>query len=183
MNEIEEQIIAEYKQNAVGKEILESIGSKRGLLWEKIAEFKDQLEAAGCLTHEMGTPQSKEMQEIFPLKHHFEGGMYTRELFIPQGIIVVSAIHKQQHPTFLLKGKLSYLNDEGEVTTITAPHTIFTQAGTQRVLFHHEDCIVCCVFKTEKTSVEEAELDVYANKYTELPIEVIDNKKKLCLEI
>ena len=55
--------------------------------------------------------------------------------------------------------------------------------GTQRVLFHHEDCVVCCVFKTEKTSIEEAEIDVYANKYTELPIEVIDNKKKLCLDI
>ena len=62
MNEIEKQTIAEYKQNAVGKEILESIGSKRGLLWEKIADFKDQLEAAGCITHEMGTTQSKEMQ-------------------------------------------------------------------------------------------------------------------------
>ena len=150
-------------------------------MWEKISTFLDQLRTIdSALTHKAGTPQSKEMSEVFPLKQTLEGGLYTRELFMPEGSLVVSMIHKQQHPSFLLKGKVSYLTDAGEVKTIVGPTTIFTQTGTQRVLYMHEDTNWCCVYKTDAETFEEAEADVYTDNYKDLPLELIEKNKVLC---
>jgi len=153
---------------AVANNVLGSISLERGNLWQKISAFHDKIIEAGGIKHECGSPQSTEFQEIAPLKQHLEGGLYTREIFMPKGSIVVSMIHKQQHPSFLLKGKLSYLTDEGEVVTIEAPHKIFTQIGTQRVLYMHEDSEWCCVYKTDAQTFEEAEADVYTMDYKEI---------------
>jgi len=164
-------------------QLISEIPAHRGLIWENIDVFQKKLrgfEEAMC--HEVGTPQSEEMKEVFPLKQHIEGGLYTRELFMPKGSVVVSMIHKQQHPSFLLKGKVSYLTDEGIVETIEAPHTIFTQTGTQRVLYIHEDTEWCCVYKTDATTFEEAEADVYTTDYRDLPEEAITKIKILCQE-
>jgi hypothetical protein len=76
----------------------------------------------------------------------------------------------------LLKGKVSYLTDEGLVETITAPQVIKTKEGAQRVLFIHEDTDWCCVYKTDAKTFEEAEADVYADNYKELPQEVIKKR-------
>tara|TARA_R110000744_G_scaffold55_2_gene273 strand:+ start:621 stop:1136 length:516 start_codon:yes stop_codon:yes gene_type:complete len=164
----------------VAHDVLSSIILKRGLLWEKIDEFKTQLNKIdGVVNHTVGMPQEEEVKELFPLKQHIEGGLYTRELFMPKDSIIVSMIHKQQHPTFLLKGKVSYITDEGEIKTIKAPYTIFTQIGTQRVFYMHEDSDLCCVYKTEAKTFEEAEADVYTDNYMELPKELINKNKVL----
>ena len=163
------------------EQILEYVQYSRGLIWDRIGEFQKQLKKVeGFLEHKAGTPQSKEMTELFPLKQHLEGGLYTRELFMPKGSLVVSMIHKQQHPSFLLKGKVSYITDSGELKTVVGPHTIFTQIGTQRILYIHEDTEWCCVYKTDAKTFEKAEADVYTNNYKELPQEIIQNIKELC---
>lgn len=164
-------------------QLISEIPARRGLMWEKIAQFQTQLqEMQGCLTHKAGDTQSEEMKAVLPLKQTLEGGLYTRELFMPQGSLIVSMIHKQQHPSFLLKGKVSYLKDDGTIETITSPHKIFTQIGTQRVLYIHEDTEWCCVYKTDATTFEEAEADVYTNDYRELPYEIINKTKELWQE-
>jgi len=164
---------------ALPVEIISNITTYRGMMWEKIAEFSKRLEQLqGVVTHKSGDVQSKEMQELFPLKQHIEGGLYTREVFMPKGSFVVSMIHKQNHPSFLLRGKVSYLGDDGEVNTIEAPKTIFTKAGAQRVLYIHEDTDWCCVYKTKAKNFEQAEADVYTNDYKDLPKKTINKIKK-----
>ena len=50
------------------KEILKHVPESRGLLWEKIDVLGKQiLEIEGAVHHKAGTPQSEEMQEIYPL--------------------------------------------------------------------------------------------------------------------
>ena len=172
------------KQNetAIAKAVLGEISNKQGMMWEKIAEFQKQVgNLEGALQHKVGTKQSEEMKKVFPLKQHLEGGLYTRELFMPAGQLIISMIHKQNHPSFLLKGKVSYLTDEGLIETIIAPHVIKTKEGTQRVLFIHEDTNWCCVYKTDAKTFEEAEEDVYTDSYKNLPQEII-NKRKLWQE-
>ena len=122
------------------------------------------------------------MQQYYPLKHHMEGGLYTREIFMPKGHLTVSFIHKQQHPSFLLQGKVSFLNDEGKIVTIEAPHTVFTQVGTQRIFYIHEDTKWVCVHKTNATTVEEAEKEIYASDYKQLPKKIINKALKLWQE-
>ena len=162
-------------------EMLGSIATYRGVLWEKIEQFSEMLkEMEGVMEHKAGTTQSVEMEKTFPLRQHLEGGLYTREVFVPKDSFLVSMIHKQAHPSFLLKGKVSYITDEGEVKTIVGPHRIFTQIGTQRVLYMHEDTEWCCVYKTDAKTFEEAEADVYTNDYRDLPVEVLNKRKELC---
>lgn len=158
-------------------EVLGSIPQGTGMLWDKIAEFKNKLASVeGAMQHSSGTEQSDEMKEVFPLTHHLSNGLYTRELFMPKGHLIVSMIHKQNHPSFLLSGKVSYLTDQGLVETINAPHVIHTQEGAQRVLYIHEDTKWCCVYRTNAKTFEEAEADVYADTYKELPQEVIKKR-------
>jgi len=178
------------KESLIAKKVLRQIGNKRGLMWDKISHFKQQLnKIEGVLTHKAGEEQSAGLKKAAPLKHNFEGGLYTRTMFMPKGSIIVSMIHRQQHPSFLLKGELSYLTDDGKVVRIKAPYRIFTQIGTQRILYMHEDSIMCCVYKTDAKTFEEAEADVFTTNYRTLPAEVIErsvliNKnKELCLEI
>lgn len=175
--------MVDAEKSILAKKVLGGIPQSTGLLWEKIEEFKSQLsEIEGAVTHKAGEEQSEGMKKLLPLKHHFEGGLYTRELFMPKGIMLVSMLHRQQHPSFLVKGKLSYLTDEGQVETIEAPHTIFTQVGTQRVFYVHKDSVWICVYKTDKTNVEDAEKEIYADSFMELPQEVINKNKKICQE-
>ena len=156
-----------------GENILRQVSSNRGLLWEDIKVFINRLKA-----HEKGVVRgTSECDKLFPLKHHFADGLYTREIFMPKGSIIASLIHRTNHPSFLLKGDVSILCDDGTVKRIKAPLKIMTEAGTQRVLYMHEDTTWVCVYRTDKTTVDEAEKEVYTDNYLELPKDIINNKK------
>lgn len=163
--------------------LLAAINSNRGNLWEKIETFRGQIEQVDGVA-KAGT---KEMDEQFPTKHHFEDGLYTREVFMPKGSLVISYIHKQNHPSFFLKGEMSILTDEGEVKRIKAPMQVNTKIGTQRVAYMHEDCVWTCVYKTDATNRKDAEREVYTDDFRTLPVEVLTKpleatKYNLCLD-
>jgi hypothetical protein len=160
------------------EDVLKYVHQNRGILWERIAAFRKQL---GTL--ETAVQHGTEgMAELMPLKHDFSDGLYTREIFMPKGTVVVSFIHKQNHPSFFLSGEMSVLNDKGEINRIKAPMKVMTEIGTQRVAYMHEDCVWVCVYRTDKETIEEAEKDIYTEDYKELPEYVILNKKLLCQE-
>ena len=167
------------------EEVLKTINipNKTGLLWDQIETFKQQIlgieNAVG--PHKAGTPQEEDLKELLPLKQHLEGGLYTRELFMPKSWFLVSMIHKQKHPTFLVKGEVSYLTDDGKIARIKAPHSIFTKEGAQRILYIHEDSILICVFKTNAKTFLEAEADVFVDNYRELPKEILKEKTEQLL--
>ena len=156
-------------------DILKQIHEGRGLMWESIENFHAQLKETG-LTIDRGT---EEMQKNFPLEHHFENGMYTRKIFMPKGMLGISLIHKQDHPTFILSGECSILLDTGEVERYKAPHIIQTKAGTQRVMYMHDDSEWACVYKTDATTVKEAEEEIYTENYRELPEELINHRYRM----
>ena len=130
----------------IAKQVLGNIPKIRGLMWEKIKEFQTKLETIdGYVGHEAGTPQGEELQKIAPLKQHIEGGLYTRELFMPKGSIIVSMIHKQNHPSFLLKGELSYLTDDGMVKELKA-HIKYLQKQEPKEYFMYMKTLFGVVF-------------------------------------
>lgn len=99
---------------------------------------------------------------------------------MPKDSLVVSFIHKQDHPSFFLEGEMSILMDTGEVKRIKAPMQFQTEIGTQRVAYMHEDCRWTCVYRTDAKEIEVAEKEVYTEDFLELPEHVILNKR--CLE-
>jgi len=160
------------------EDLLAYVHNNRGLNWESIAEFTNILALKdGAILH-----HTKEMDNKMPLKHHIKDGLYTREILMPKGMLVVSYIHKQNHPSFFMSGEMSVVDDTGDVHRIKAPLVIQTEIGTQRVAYMHEDCVWTCVYKTDKKTVEEAEKEVYTMDYKELPTFVIDKKKEICQE-
>ena len=152
----------------------------------KITNLHNQMIDVGCITGD-------ELNEMNPVKHTFAGGCYIREIFNPAGLILVTKIHKKEHPFFLMKGKMSILTEDG-VKTIQAPHNGVTPPGTKRVIFTHEDCVFITVHATDKTTSEEVEEDVIAKDFNDkdisleqieklskalnLDVELINNKQK-----
>jgi hypothetical protein len=156
------------------EEILHNIHTQRGLLWESIEDLHKAITGVeGCVEH-----HTDAMQAVCPVTHHLENGLYTREIFMPAGQLVISFIHKQNHPSFFMEGDMSLLMDTGEVKRVKAPMTVHTEVGTQRVAYIHEDTRWVCVYRTDAETVEEAEKEVYTMDFRELPEAVI--QKKLC---
>lgn len=112
--------------------ILEYVHQNRGLLWENINTFKENV----LLHSDSVKHHTPEMDKLMPVTHHLKDGLYTREIFMPKGTLVVSFIHKQTHPSFFLKGEMSVLLDTGEVKRIKAPMKVMTEIGTQRVALY-----------------------------------------------
>jgi hypothetical protein len=158
------------------EEILYHVHKERGLLWESIEDLRNQLAPLdNTVSH-----HTEDMQDLMPVTHKLENGLYTREVFMPAGQLVVSFIHKQNHPSFFMEGEMSLLMDSGEVKRVKAPMVVHTEAGTQRVAVIHEDTRWACVYRTDAKTIEEAEKEVYTMDFRELPEAVI--QKKLCQE-
>jgi hypothetical protein len=73
-------------------------------------------------------------------KHHFEQGVYMRELFIPKGMVLTGKIHKTKHLNILSAGKITVWTEEG-MKTLTAPAVIRSEPGIKRVGYAHEDSV------------------------------------------
>ena len=134
-----------------------------------ITTLQNQMVEAGCITGD-------ELNQMNPVKHTFAGGCYIREIFNPAGMVLVTKIHKKEHPFFLMKGKMSILTEDG-VKTVEAPHNGVTKPGTKRVIFTHEDCVFITVHATDKTTPEEVEEDVIAKDFNDKDISLDDVEK------
>lgn len=175
------------KEDKKVKALLENIHKDTGLWWDQISNFGDRMREANAVEQNSKGKGAEKVDEIFPVKHHFEGGLYTREIFMEKGSLVISMIHKQNHPSFVLEGKVSFINDKGVLEKVKTGDKIFTKIGAQRVLYMHEDTRWVCVYKTDKKNPKDAINDVYADHWRELPRNFLKNyfkqqKKLLCQE-
>ena len=122
-------------------------------------------------------PDLKKLPQVdCPLVHRFTPGLYTREIFMPAGTLIVSKIHKTEHQFIIVKGKVSvFIEGEGDgVKTFTAPHVGITKAGTRRVLLIHDDCAWLTAHATDKTTPEEVEADIIYDQETDESLKIDD---------
>ena len=106
----------------------------------------------------------EDLEKIMPTKSTFADGCYIREIYNPANELIVTKIHKKDHPFFLLKGKLSMVSEHG-VLNIEAPYHGITKKGTKRLVQIHEDVVFITVHATDKTTVEEVRKDVLAESF------------------
>ncbi len=102
--------------------------------------------------------------KLNPVKHSFADGCYIREIFNPAGELLVTAIHKKEHPFFLMQGEMSILTEDG-IKHLKAPHHGITKPGTKRIIYTHTDCIFITVHATEETDVAKIEEQVIAKDF------------------
>jgi len=156
----------------------------------KREEYRERMTSLSKEMIDMGAMTGKEVDKVNPLKHNFVGGCYIREVYNPANMLIITKIHKKEHPFFLMEGSMSILTENG-IETISAPHNGITKPGTQRVIFTHEPCRFITVHATTAKTVEEVEEEVIAkdfkdedialnaSDYSELLGLNINNKKEL----
>lgn len=93
--------------------------------------------------------------------HHFCKGMYARELFIPQGAVVVGKMHAKENFFLLAMGELSLLTPEG-VIRVRGPHLAVTRPGDKRAVYAHTDAI-CYNFHPNEN--DERDMDALESRY------------------
>lgn len=106
----------------------------------------------------------------FPLFHKFSGGLYTREMHVPKGVLLVGKIHKYEHLVHLTKGSI-LVADEFGTRKLTAPATFNSKEGVKRVGYILEDIVWIDIHKTDATNVEDAEKDIFIDSYEDLDID------------
>ena len=118
------------------------------------------------------------------LKHHFTPldedygcSTYARELFMPKGMVIVGKLHKKAHLTFLMKGTMLVVSENGGNQRLTGPTTFVSPAGVKRAFYIEEDATLVCVHLTKETSEEnldKVEEEVISPTYEAMGLEEPD---------
>lgn len=94
--------------------------------------------------HKLGLEMEALPQCEQGLRHIHADGLYGREWTCGAGCIIVTEIHKVQHISSLIKGKIVVASDAG-CKVLEAPQFFVTEPGTQRVLLVLEDTVFTTV--------------------------------------
>lgn len=92
-----------------------------------------------------------------PVKHYFAPGMYLREMTIPEGVVVVGAVHKHEHLAILSKGTLRLSTEDG-VIEFTAPATIHSYPGIKRIAYALTDVVITTMHHNPTNTQDHEEL-------------------------
>tara|TARA_B110000858_G_C17808805_1_gene479629 strand:- start:1728 stop:2225 length:498 start_codon:yes stop_codon:yes gene_type:complete len=68
----------------------------------------------------------------------FAEGVYAREMFVKKGCVVIGAIHKHDHISFLTSGSLLVASEAG-MKEYEAPCVIVAGPGVKRIAYANED--------------------------------------------
>lgn len=129
-------------------------------------------------------------KEVCPVTHTFTDGVYMREMFIPKGLVIVGKIHKHEHPSFLMQGKIQVLSETGGEQLLEAPQYVVSEGGTKRVAYILEDVIWITVHANPTNTQDLKEIEeIYTadnyeeyNKYIKLEGKPMSRLKKLLIK-
>lgn len=106
------------------------------------------------------------------VRHHFAYGTYTRELFIPKGVVLTGHIHRNSCINIISKGKILAISDEGEYE-IEAPHTFVSGPFVKKAGYTLEDTVWINVFSWfGPEDVTEVEKVILIPSYEALEVEM-----------
>ena len=177
--QIEEQPLTREESKAQFEEITEELGLKHSFnfdeAWEigeeirKRKEFRSKInELENAVVNADGGMTGEVLHKTNPVKHTFAGGCYIREIYNPANELIITKIHKKEHPFFLMKGEMSILTETG-IQHIKAPYQGITKPGTKRAIYTHEECTFITVHATNNTTIKDVEDEVVCTKYEDLP--------------
>ena len=110
------------------------------------------------------------------ITHDFADGQYIRTIVMPKGLTLVSRIHSKNHPFFIMKGECSIFTERG-LERIKAPHNGITLAGTQRLMFIHEECTFITVHRTDCLTPKNIIKEVTVEDFSEISLKGFDIKQ------
>jgi quercetin dioxygenase-like cupin family protein len=90
------------------------------------------------------------------IQHHFGGGVYAKETFIPAGKWLVQHTHKFDHLSILVQGSIELIVD-GQATVMHAPMCLKITANKHHGIKSLSDVIWFCIHATD--CVDEKKID------------------------
>lgn len=111
-------------------------------------------------------------EQELPVTHLFAPDVYSREIFMPSGMLVIGHQHRTSHLNIVLTGSARVLMN-GLVHEITAPFTFRSGEGVRKVLYILEDCRWMTIHATQDTDVDVIE-DKIIDKAA--PIELVEGE-------
>ena len=134
------------------------------LFRNKVHQFKESLTAFCKETGQEKNVASYRGEEEGAVTHAFADGQYIRTLVMPKGLTLVSEIHAKNHPYFITKGEVSIFSEKG-LQRIKAPYQGITEAGTQRLLYKHEECTLITVHRSDCLTPAEVKAEIILDSF------------------
>ena len=113
-------------------------------------------------------------------EHYFSNGMYSRKLFRKAGTLIVGKVHKHDHLFICAMGEIIAWTENG-MKKLGPGDIIESKAGTKRVTLATVDSIGITVHKTDKTDLDEIELEMIEPDENAL-FDSSNNLKQIVLE-
>lgn len=88
------------------------------------------------------------------MQHHFGGGVYAKETFIPAGKWLVQHTHKFDHLSVLAQGSIELIVD-GTVSVVHAPTCLTIQANKHHGVRSLTDVVWYCIHATDCADKDE----------------------------
>lgn len=107
---------------------------------------------------------------LIPIAHHFANGVYGREMYMPEGTVLVGKIHKCESINVITMGQVVVANPEQpEMNKIlVAPFTYVSPPGTKRLIMALKDSIWMTFHPAKSQDLEELEDELIVKNYDEL---------------
>ena len=154
--------LLEYAASLPGNAVVGPTTFTRSELRARILAFEREAfsaEASGAL-------QTCDMDTTFPVRHIYAPGAVAREMSLPALHWAIGKIHRHAHLSFITKGRIAVLTEDGPVV-FTAPYTFVSTPGCKRVVLALEDTIWTTVHITNETDLDKIEDEVIAKNYDE----------------
>mgnify|MGYP003658372544 CR=1 FL=1 len=120
-----------------------------------------------------------EEQVDCPVQHHFGGGIYIRDGFIPAGTYIIGHSHKKETMNVLLRGKMAVFVN-GEVKVIEGPFIFVSEPG-RKFGYAIEDCNFQNIHPTEETDLEKIE-ETFIDKSNAWVAKEIEEQQVLAID-
>jgi hypothetical protein len=126
----------------------------------------ERLKRRGQITALQDFMQNEVAEKLAPeIRHYFANGVYVREMHAPAGALIVGKIHKAEHITVLLAGRITITTEEGS-QTLEAPLTLVAKPGMKRVGYCHTDTIWQSIHSVgEERDLEKIEAALIARDF------------------
>lgn len=107
-------------------------------------------------------------------EHFFSPGMYLRRVYRPAGTLIVGKVHKKPHFFLCAKGEIIAWTESG-MRKLQAGDVVECQPGTKRITLATQDSIGVTVHMTDKTDLDEIEIELVEPE----PMALFDSGNKL----
>lgn len=111
-----------------------------------------------------------------PVDHCFTPGLYTRHCLLPAGTLLISKIHRTEHPYTVLFGRARVWTEDRGVIEVVGPAFGVTKPGTRRVILALEDTLWVTYHPTKLTDLEAIEEQLIEKR--ELPEGLLEEARK-----